>query len=45
MKLVLQESQQEYQKLYEICVAECDKKTKFNEMYKRERKMREEREN
>lgn len=45
MRSVLQESQLEYQKLYDICVQECEKLAKMNEMWKKERKLREEREN
>ena len=45
MKNLLLESQQEYQKLYDVCVKECEKTSKFLELYKKERKMREDREN
>jgi hypothetical protein len=45
MKLVLSESQEEYQKLYDICVQECEKSSKLNDLYKKEKKIREEREN
>jgi hypothetical protein len=45
MKSVLAESQEEYQKLYEMCVAECEKSSRLNELYKREKKAREDREN
>ncbi|CDW77324.1 regulator of chromosome condensation [Stylonychia lemnae] len=45
MKQVLQESQNEYQKLYEICVKECEKSTKYCELYKKEKNLREQREN
>lgn len=44
MRAVLQESQQEYQKLYDICVKECEKQVKLTEMWKKEKRIREERE-
>mmetsp|Transcript_30363 Transcript_30363/g.29721 ORF Transcript_30363/g.29721 Transcript_30363/m.29721 type:complete len:103 (+) Transcript_30363:1905-2213(+) len=45
MKQVLADSQQEYQKLYDICVMECEKGAKMGEQCKKEKRLREEREN
>jgi hypothetical protein len=44
MRQVLSESQLEYQKLYDICVKECEKGAKLSELWKKEKKVREERE-
>lgn len=44
MRRLLNESQSEYQKLYDICVQECEKSAKSNELIKKEKKLREERE-
>eukprot|EP00347_Sterkiella_histriomuscorum_P016535 403352819 len=45
MRKVLQESQEEYQKLYDICIQECEKSNKVQELYKKEKNLREQREN
>lgn len=44
MKNILAESQNEYQKIYDICIKECEKSNRINEMYKKEKKLNEERE-
>lgn len=44
MRQLLNDSQTEYQKMYEVCVKECEKATKYLELYKKEKHMREERE-
>ena len=41
MKAVLNESQIEYQKLYDICVTECEKAQNLNDLYLSEKSERE----
>ena len=44
MREVLSDSKMEYQKLYDICLQECEKSSKLNELMKHEKLLREERE-